>query len=150
MATLIGSETHFIDTLNHLIELDYDAAAAYQAAIERVEDPAIKDQLGQFMSDHQRHTQELGAVVRDLGQLPPSGTDLKAMLTQGKVVIGGLMGDKGILRAMDSNEDDTNQAYEKALLRQDIAAGVETILQRNLADERRHRAWIENRLGMMG
>lgn len=150
MATLIGSETHFIDTLNHLIELDYDAAAAYQAAIERIDDPAIKDQLGQFMSDHQRHTQELGTVVRDLGQLPPSGTDLKAMLTQGKVVIGGLMGDKGILRAMDSNEDDTNQAYEKALLRQDIAAGVEAILQRNLADERRHRAWIENRLGMMG
>lgn len=146
MATLIGNEASFIDTLCHLIELDFDAAAAYEAAISRLDDPVVRDQLSQFMSDHQRHIQELSPLVRDLGKLPPTGSDAKAVLTQGKVVIGGLVGDKGILSAMRSNEDDTYQAYKQALQRNDILPRAEGLLERNLADERRHRAWLEERL----
>jgi uncharacterized protein (TIGR02284 family) len=149
MATLIGNEASFVDTLKSLIELDFDAAEAYEAAISRLDDPLVRDQLGQFMSDHQRHIQELSALVRDLGQVPPTTSDIKAVLTQGKVVIGGLVGDKGILSAMRSNEDDTNQAYEQALKRNDILSRAEGILKQNLADERRHRSWIEERLSRM-
>jgi uncharacterized protein (TIGR02284 family) len=146
MATFIGNEPAFIDTLKNLIELDFDAAAAYEAAISRLEDPLIKDPLGEFMSDHQRHIQELSALVRELGELPPEAGDLKAVLTQGKVVVGGLVGDAGILHAMASNEDDTNTAYEQALKRTDILPRAAGLLKQNLADERRHRAWIEQRL----
>jgi uncharacterized protein (TIGR02284 family) len=146
MATLIGNEAAFIDTLKDLIELDYDAVAAYQAAVDRLHDLAIRDQLGEFMSDHQRHIQQLSGIVRELGDMPPTDKDLKAVLTQGKVVIGQLAGDKGILMAMKSNEDDTNEAYERALRRNDILPRAEGLLKQNLADERRHRSWIENRL----
>jgi uncharacterized protein (TIGR02284 family) len=149
MATLIGNEVSFVEALMDLIELDFDAVAAYEAAVNRLNDPFVKDQMGQFMSDHQRHIQELSVIVRELGQVPPTGSDFKAVLTQGKVVIGGLVGDKGILSAMRSNEDDTNQAYEQALKRNDILPRAEGILKQNLADERRHRAWIEERLSRM-
>lgn len=149
MATLIGNEVSFVETLMDLVELDFDAVAAYEAAVNRLNDPVVKDQLGQFMSDHQRHIQELSVIVRELGQVPPTSSDVKAVLTQGKVVIGGLVGDKGILSAMRSNEDDTNQAYEQALKRNDILPRAEGILKQNLADERRHRAWIEERLSRM-
>jgi uncharacterized protein (TIGR02284 family) len=149
MATLIGNEAAFIDTLKNLIELDFDAVAAYEAAVSRLEDAAIKDQLGEFMSDHQRHIQQLSAIVRELGELPPTDKDLKAVLTQGKVVIGNLTGDKGILQAMKSNEDDTNRAYEQALRRTDILPRAEGLLKQNLADERRHRSWIEERLSRL-
>ena len=47
---------------------------------------------------------------------------------------------------MKSNEDDTNQAYEQALDRDDLTADIRDLLARNLADERRHRGWIEARL----
>lgn len=149
MATLIGNEAAFSDTLKNLIALDFDAVAAYEAAINRLDDPLIKDQLGEFMSDHQRHIQELSAIVRELGELPPTDKDFKAVLTQGKVVIGNLAGDKGILQAMKSNEDDTNQAYEQALKRTDILPRAEGLLKQNLADERRHRSWIEERLSRL-
>ena len=40
---------------------------------------------------------------------------MKALLTKGKVVIAGLMGDEAILQAMRTNEADTNTAYERAV-----------------------------------
>jgi uncharacterized protein (TIGR02284 family) len=146
MATLVGRETHFTDTMKQLVELDYDAVAAYQAAIDRLDDPFTRDHLGEFMSDHQRHIQELSHLLRELGFEPPTESDAKAFLTQGKVVIGSLVGDKGILAAMRSNEDDTNEAYERALEREDVLPRARGLLERNLEDERRHRAWIEQRL----
>jgi uncharacterized protein (TIGR02284 family) len=149
MPTLIGNEDSFIDTLTNLIELDFDAVAAYETAIKRLDDGAIGDQLGEFMSDHQRHIQELSHIVRDLGRVPPTEADYKAILTQGKVIIGNIAGDKGILQAMKSNEDDTNQAYSQALQRTDILPRARPVLERNLADERRHRAWIVERLARM-
>lgn len=149
MATLIGNETAFLDTLNNLIELDFDAIEAYQAAIDRLDDGTAKEQLRQFMGDHQRHTRELGEIVRELGGTPPTQGDFKRYLTKGKVVLAEIAGDKGILQAMKSNENDTNTAYERALQRNDIQSRAQNVLQRNLEDERRHRAWIEERLSRM-
>lgn len=68
---------------------------------------------------------------------------MKRMLTEGKVVIAGLGGDKAVLRAMQANEKVTNKAYEKALEANEIDAATQETLQNNLADERRHKAWID-------
>lgn len=149
MATTIGNETNLVDTLNNLIRLDFDAIEAYQAAINRLQDATCKEQLTQFMRDHERHTRDLSVIVSQLGSTPATESDLKAWLTQGKVVIGNLTGDSGILKAMKSNEDDTNTAYERALSRGDATPNVQEVLQRNLDDERRHRSWIETRLTQM-
>ena len=149
MVTTIGTERELLDMLNNLIALDFDAIDAYEAAINRLENATDKAQLRQFMGDHERHTQELGDIVRDLGSTPTMKGDIKSVLTQGKVVLGNLMGDRGILQAMKSNEADTNTAYERAAARDDLPPHVREVLQRNLADERRHRAWIEARLAAM-
>jgi hypothetical protein len=45
-----------------------------------------------------------------MGRTPPKEGDMKALLTKGKVVIAGLMGDAAILQAMRTNEADTNTA----------------------------------------
>lgn len=133
-----------IKELNDLIALDYDAIDAYQAAIDRLEDPTAASQLRTFMADHERHTVELGACVSQLGGDPARKGDLKRILTKGKVVLAGLVGDRRIMEAMRSNEDDTNRQYEKALQIEGLArhSQVQALLERNLSDERRHRAWI--------
>lgn len=146
MATLIGNETNLVDLLKHLIELDFDAIAAYQAAIERLTDPSFKSVLREFMADHGRHTQDLSPFVSAMGEDPPTQGDLKSLLTKGKVLIGQITGDTGILSAMRSNEEDTNTAYERAVERADVPVDIRDALQRALADERRHRAWIEGTL----
>lgn len=146
MVTIRGKEVDVTRMLCDLIELDYDAIEAYQAAIDRLEDFMVQQQMRAFMADHERHVRELSEIVRAQGGEAPTGGDFKRVLTKGKVVIGNLVGDRGILMAMKSNEDDTNQAYEHAVRRHDLTTELREVLQRNLADERRHRAWIEDRL----
>jgi hypothetical protein len=59
------------------------------------------------------------------------------------------MGDKAILVAMKTNEDDTNTAYERAVNHEGRHASAEEVLRRGLADERRHRAWIDETLAAL-
>ena len=142
----IGKETLFVDTLRHLVALDYDAISAYQAAVDRLESSKYRRALREFMTDHWRHIQELTPLVQELGGDAPTHADAKVILTKGKVLIGQIAGDRGILSAMRSNEDDTNLAYENACARIDVPVNIREILQRGLLDERRHKAWIERTL----
>jgi uncharacterized protein (TIGR02284 family) len=132
--------------LDALLELDYDAIEAYRAAIARLDDSDDRTQLATFMADHERHTRDLRPLVVALGKEPATGADVKQWLTKGKVIIASLVGDHAILLAMKTNEDDTNTAYERAMARNDLTPDVRVVIERNLGDERRHRAWIEARL----
>jgi uncharacterized protein (TIGR02284 family) len=143
VATTIGTERELSEALNNLIALDFDAIEAYEAAINRLDNATYAEQLRQFKGDHERHARELSTIVRDLGETPTAHASMQSLLTQGKVVLGNITGDKGLLRAMKSNEDDTNTAYERAVARDDLTPRLQEVLQRNLADERRHRAWLE-------
>ncbi len=143
MATVAGTQGNLIDRLIALVELDYDAIEAYEAAIDRLDDENFRANMRGFLLDHQRHVQELSEVIRELGGVPPTGGDLKRVLTKGKVVIAQIAGDRGILAAMKTNEDDTNTAYEHAVSHADTPQHIMTLLHRNLSDERRNRAWIQ-------
>ena len=48
---------------------------------------------------------------------------------------------------MKTNETDTNVAYERATTNDVVPPTVKELLRQNLADERRHRAWMEEQLG---
>lgn len=149
MATLVGTQQDLNELLEKLIELDFDAVSAYEAAIERLSNETIKARLSDFKADHLRHTRELGKILQDSGRKPPTEADAKAVLTKGKVVIAGLAGDKAILTAMKTNEDDTNTAYERAVQNASAPASVRDVFRSALGDERRHREYIEQQLSTM-
>ncbi len=96
MATTVGTETTLGNLLEDLIQLDYDAADAYQAAIDRLDDRRFRDALAEFKRDHLRHIAELSDILSGMGRTPPKEGDMKGILAKGKVVIGGLMGDESI------------------------------------------------------
>ena len=131
-----------VKKLNNLIELEYDAIAAYQAAIERLEDKNYQSQLNIFMQDHENHIAALSQLVSQEGGVPADKGDMKAILTKGKVVIADLAGDEAILKAMLMNEEVTNKSYEKEVI-QKYPQPIQSILQDHLADERRHKEWLE-------
>jgi hypothetical protein len=89
--------------------------------------------LAEFKRDHLRHITELGDILSRMGRTPPKEGDMKALLTKGKVVIAGLMGDEAILRAMRTNEADTNTAYERAVNFKGLQANTRDVLQNGLA-----------------
>jgi uncharacterized protein (TIGR02284 family) len=140
-----SSSENVVTKLNQLIQLDYDAIEAYVAAIERLEDAACKEQLAKFCEDHDRHVRVLSALVDSYGGKAATGPDVKQLLTKGKVVIADIIGnDRAILMAMRANEEVTNKTYEEVLTHiGSVRPETRTLLERNLADERRHRAWIE-------
>ena len=136
--------------LSNLVALDYDAIEAYEAAINRLKDEISRRELSTFKADHERHVRDLTPHIQQLGGKAPTQGDFKRFLTQGKVVLGSIAGDTGILKAMKSNEDTTNQKYEEAV--RECAGSGESLVQvlrRNLEDERRHRSWIESRLAAL-
>ena len=71
MVTTIGKESSVESLLEDLVQLDYDAAAAYQSAIDRLENERWRAQLAQFKEDHLRHTRELSDCLTRLGGNPP-------------------------------------------------------------------------------
>ena len=139
---MIGNEDTVEGLLSDLIKLDYDAAEAYEAAINRLDDNQYKTRLREFRQDHLNHTKNLGDILRQMKKNVPQGPDAMRLLTQGKVVLADLLGDISILKAMKSNEDQTNKAYETALTHKEVTPEIRKTLQQNLQDERRHREWI--------
>jgi uncharacterized protein (TIGR02284 family) len=150
MATLSGRDVDLKAVLRKLIELDADASSAYRAALNRLEDLQAKRALEGFLRDHARHDGELRSALIELGGEPPDPSSVRQVLTKGRILIGNLVGDHGVLRAMCANENDINVAYELALGHTDLTPALKAVLQRGLDDERRHRTWIEERLTLLG
>jgi rubrerythrin len=146
MATTIGNEDNLDTLLRHLVELDYDAIEAYEAAVQRLDNPAYKQTLERFCQDHINHTLNLSQVLRARGETPPDGPSAKRILTKGKVILADLMGDKAILKAMLSNEVDTNTAYDRATSNMSVPPETLEVLLLNHADEQKHKRWLESAL----
>lgn len=150
MATLVGTQKNIESLLNALVELEFDAVEAYRVAVPRLARVEFREQFNEFKADHERHVRELSALMHQAGWAAPDHADLKQYVTKGKVLLGDLVGgDRAILAAMSANEDDTNRAYGRAQERLDLPGELRTQLDANLTDERRHRAWIEQRLTIM-
>jgi len=132
--------------LNRLIQLDHDAIEACKAAMDRVARSEDREQLGAILADHRRHAEELGLVVRNLGGHPASHGDLRQVLTRGKVVLGALSGERAVLEAVRGNEAEAVLAYADAVSQPGIPVDVMTVLERQLAVERRHHDALGTRL----
>jgi rubrerythrin len=147
MVTLVGTQGDLAAAIKELIELDYDAVEAYEAAINRLDNQDYKEKLSEFKKDHQRHIQELSILLgqHQITEIPSGPSTIKQWLAKGKVVLAELVGDSAILAAMKSNEIDTNTAYERFSAREDLWADARPIILRGLEDEKRHKAWLETR-----
>lgn len=134
---------NIVSTLNRLIQLDYDAVQAYERAIAKIEDIAIRRELEGFKGDHERHIVDLSACVRDLGGVPEElSRDVKGVLLEGLTALRSITGTEGALKAMKTNEEITNKVYEEAF-QSALPGNVRDVVEKNLSDERRHLAYIE-------
>ncbi len=147
MVTFVGTQGNFAEALKELVELEYAATDAYEAAVERLENPAYREKLTEFKEDHERHIQEISALLqKNEHEVPEKGMLGKQLLTTAKVVLANMIGDNTILQAMKSNEIDTNTAYERMNDHNNKWSDAEEFIKKGLQDERRHKAWLENTL----
>jgi rubrerythrin len=144
MVTTVGLENQLEGLIADLIQLEIDAIAAYETTIDKLENPTFKAKIGEFRGDHMRHLQELNELADKYGIPAPTKGDAKQMLTTGKIQLASMVSDKTILKAMKTNEDDTVTAYERASRHEAVVDDAERgLFRRALADEMRHREWME-------
>lgn len=143
MATTVGNESDFESLVTNLIYLERDAIAAYDSAITRLSHKELRQQIDRFKDDHLQHLEVLDRMAREAGAAAPGEGDMKEMVITGKIAMADLGGDAAILRAMKSNEDDTVTAYERAGRHEGALPESRAFFEKALADERRHRAWMQ-------
>ena len=134
-----------IEELNELIRFDHDAIGAYNSAINDIKQAAIRDPLIQFRGDHERHVQNLSAIVMRLGGKPVDAPGLKGVVRKTMTKVAGLGGTELTLKAMRSNEEVLNKTYAHHLSL-DFPDDIKQVIRGNYADEQRHLAWVEQAL----
>ena len=144
MVTTVGTESTLNGLVESLLLLEHDAIAAYDQTIARLENADYKQTVASFKSDHDRHVQELTRLASAIGATAHQEGDMKQMLTTGKIALASLIGDRAILGAMRTNEEDTVTAYERAVQHAEVTPEARTIFERAHADELRHREWMSN------
>lgn len=135
-----------VEKLIALCQLDIDAIHAYEQALPHLDDAAARRALESFKGDHARHVADLSRVITALGGTPPDLTkDFKGFLIQGMTAVQSVVGTKGALLAMKTNEHLTNKAYAGAMSAT-LPPEAAQVVQRNYDDEKRHLAYIERAL----
>jgi uncharacterized protein (TIGR02284 family) len=134
--------------LNRLIQLHYDSIDACKAAVGHVGDPRARQHLAATLEDHRGHVDELAVVVRNLGGEPASPGDLRLPRPR-KRSEGSVQGEQALLERLRRKEEGARTAYEDAASLPGVPLDVLAALERNLADERKHLAWVALRLEML-
>jgi len=134
------------EKLRRLVQFDVESAGAYEAAARQAGSWVVRSAFQQFCRDHLEHLQELNLLLVALG-----GQAVPYARASGDLLLGALLealaagGDEGILDAMAANEQLTEELYRHAL-NHEWRPDERAVLERNLANERRQLAWIEEAL----
>lgn len=143
MVTLAGTQNNEKDLIEAILQLEYNALEAYDETIERLENPQHAQKVSEFRQDHLQHVEELQKLAKPLG-IEVDGPGAKSMLTAGKIKIADFVGNDGaILTAMKTNEYETVMAYENACKKDFLSPQLRTLCEKGLADEKRHRDWMD-------
>ena len=138
-----------VGELNDLLQLDYDAVAAYTLALKELDNPAYQEDVRRFKADHERHIEELTNLVRKYGGVPmplPHLSGVFKLAVQGAVAAAS---DGAVVTAFKSNEVQSRDKYRRAVSRQH-PADVQDVLIRAARDEQRHFDWAMRTMGELG
>jgi bacterioferritin (cytochrome b1) len=137
------------EKLSSLMYLDFDAARAYEQAIQEIDDSIIRERMVEFLNDHERHVTDIRSRIGMLGETPPEpARDVKGFFLEGWTAIRSMSGTEGALKVMKSNEELTSRRYSEAKS-WDVSTNVMDLIIQNFADEERHLAYIEEQLSVV-
>lgn len=139
-----------IAELNDLLQLDFDAIAAYTVAIGGVESVTYRETLEGFRRDHERHVRELTELVKAQGGTPVEASHMPTgafkLAVQG---LGAAGSDRSLIMAFKANEGQAVDKYRRAAERPHPEKVAE-VLRRAARDEEKHYEWAESRLKRLG
>ena len=140
-----------IAELNDLLQLDHDALQSYTMAMHELEHSAYRETLRRFRGDHERHVEELNALIRAHGGMPIDVPHPTGLAKLAKQALGGAGTDRRVLLAFRANERQSRDKYARAAERAaEWPADVRAAVKRGAADEERHFDWADATLESLG
>lgn len=134
--------------LEDLAQLDTDAVQVYAEALEHVKDEDVRKEFERFQGEHKYHASTLSdTIVRLGGTKPDLKVDLMGRVADWVTAFRSMIGTKGPLHAMKTAENYHNKHYGEAAEWDVGDEEVATMLKRFFGDEKRHLAFVEERLG---
>ncbi len=100
-----------ISSLNELIRLNVDIISSLELALESASSPDFIEGLRDIVEMHERHIELLGEAVWQLGGMPVKEQDWRHWITEGRVFLGKLRGDRGLLEAVHAEEEELREVY---------------------------------------
>jgi ferritin-like metal-binding protein YciE len=129
-----------------LAHYEIDRAYLLDQAINKLTNPGYQEILKKIKTECESNIQILSNIIENLGGEAPSYTrDFTGFLMQGYMAIRGLMGDKSLLRALQTDLNIILEAHKKAstlYLPEDLRDSIETIFSK----AKKHVAIIETLL----
>ncbi|MBX6365723.1 MAG: ferritin-like domain-containing protein [Gemmatimonadetes bacterium] len=139
-------DDELVAELSDLLEVDRDAVAAYDVAIDRLRNEAFRSWLRAFRADRERHIADLSGL---LGGAPERGAAGPGPFEAAVREVGPTGGDRELLLAFRVHEARARDLYRRAAA-VPRHPEVEAVLRRNAADEERHYAWVTQALEALG
>ncbi len=101
-----------IENLNSFLRGERSAVETYNQAIEKIDDPAVKQRLQQLCASHEARMRQLEARVQSLGGTPDQSSG--AWGSFAKLVQGGanMFGKSAAVSALEEGEDHGKRLYE--------------------------------------
>ncbi|HEX8362359.1 MAG TPA: ferritin-like domain-containing protein [Longimicrobium sp.] len=144
------NDAALVAALNDLLQLDHDAIASYQVAIDALSTETLKRKLRQFKREHQRHVTEIAELVTARGGTPVRAPHVSTgMLKLAVQALGAAGGDRAVLLAFRTNEWESANKYGRAAGRR-FPPAVREVVRRGAEDEAKHYRWAVETLEKLG
>lgn len=135
------------DQLLHLVRLDITAIGVYDEAIRHADSEDLREAFEQFQADHRQHLSELPEAIQHFGWATPEfNLDLKGHVEELVVSIRCVRGTDGLLHAVWSEERRHANEYAEAAKWEIDDSKLATLLRVFSDHEKRHLAFVEERL----
>ena len=139
-------EKELIAALSSLVQLDIDAAHAYDQAVKEIDDAIIRNRLLKFQKEHRLHIDGLSSQIVALGGQPPDHTqNFKGYVIKAFTAIQSVAGMKGALRAIKATEEITNRYYGE-VVSWEAPSEVKEMLRTYFSEEKIHLDYITSNL----
>ncbi len=123
------------NSLNHLIERNYDAEEGYKQVAENLKHPALKAILDKNIAERYRFGHDLKAIMKDLGMEIKKGTSIEGDVHRAWMSLKEAFSsnnDKALVEEALRGEKVAEEAYKEVLANDALQPGHADILRNHL------------------
>lgn len=139
------NDKHTISTLNNLIETCKDGEYGFQASAEHAKDPRVQQLFQARARDCRDAAAELQALVVQHGGKPEDSGTASGAVHRGWVAVKGTLSGYTDLAMLEETErgEDTALARYRSALKEELPAGVASIVEAQLLGVKRNHDQIK-------